>query len=95
MVVPVGERYQQTLYLMRKTDGKLKKEALRATLEGLLELLERHLLAAAFHLGARVVDNVVKHAHTGASSLVSDASASNAAAARPSSIAASAVRTPS
>jgi protein-L-isoaspartate(D-aspartate) O-methyltransferase len=32
MVVPVGERYQQTLYLMRKTDGKLKKEALRATL---------------------------------------------------------------
>src|SRR6478736_245893 len=32
MVVPVGERYRQTLYLMRKTDGKLKKEALRATL---------------------------------------------------------------
>ena len=32
MVVPVGERYQQTLYLMRKTDGKLKSEALRATL---------------------------------------------------------------
>ena len=32
MVVPVGERYQQTLYLMRKNDGKLKKEALRATL---------------------------------------------------------------
>jgi protein-L-isoaspartate(D-aspartate) O-methyltransferase len=32
MVVPVGERYQQTLYLMRKTNGKLKKEALRATL---------------------------------------------------------------
>ena len=24
MVVPVGERYQQTLYLMRKTNGKLK-----------------------------------------------------------------------
>jgi protein-L-isoaspartate(D-aspartate) O-methyltransferase len=32
MVVPVGERYQQTLYLMRKKDGKLKSEALRATL---------------------------------------------------------------
>ena len=32
MVVPVGERYQQTLYLMRKTQGQLKSEALRATL---------------------------------------------------------------
>ncbi len=32
MVVPVGERYQQTLYLMRKRDGQLKREALRATL---------------------------------------------------------------
>jgi protein-L-isoaspartate(D-aspartate) O-methyltransferase len=32
MVIPVGERYQQTLYLMRKTNGKLKSEALRATL---------------------------------------------------------------
>jgi protein-L-isoaspartate(D-aspartate) O-methyltransferase len=32
MVIPVGERYQQTLYLLRKTDGELKKEALRATL---------------------------------------------------------------
>jgi protein-L-isoaspartate(D-aspartate) O-methyltransferase len=32
MVVPVGERYRQMLYLMRKTDGKLKSEALRATL---------------------------------------------------------------
>jgi protein-L-isoaspartate(D-aspartate) O-methyltransferase len=32
MVIPVGERYRQTLYLMRKTDGKLKSEALRATL---------------------------------------------------------------
>jgi protein-L-isoaspartate(D-aspartate) O-methyltransferase len=32
MVVPVGERYQQTLYLMRKTKGKLSSEALRATL---------------------------------------------------------------
>src|SRR4029079_15055608 len=32
MVIPVGERYQQTLYLMRKVDGELKSEALRATL---------------------------------------------------------------
>ncbi len=32
MVVPVGERYQQTLFLMRKTKGELKSEALRATL---------------------------------------------------------------
>ena len=32
MIVPVGERYQQTLYLMRKTDGELKREALKATL---------------------------------------------------------------
>ena len=32
MVVPVGERYQQTLYLMRKANGELKREALRATL---------------------------------------------------------------
>jgi protein-L-isoaspartate(D-aspartate) O-methyltransferase len=32
MVVPVGERYQQTLYLMRKTKGELKAETLRATL---------------------------------------------------------------
>jgi protein-L-isoaspartate(D-aspartate) O-methyltransferase len=32
MVIPIGERYQQTLYLMRKTDGKLESEALRATL---------------------------------------------------------------
>jgi len=32
MVVPVGERYRQTLYLMRKTNGELKSEALRATL---------------------------------------------------------------
>lgn len=32
MVVPVGERYRQTLYLMRKKDGKLVSEALRATL---------------------------------------------------------------
>ncbi len=32
MVIPVGERYQQTLYLMRKADGELKSEALRPTL---------------------------------------------------------------
>src|SRR3954470_6446621 len=32
MVIPVGERYQQTLYLMRKVNGELKSEALRATL---------------------------------------------------------------
>jgi protein-L-isoaspartate(D-aspartate) O-methyltransferase len=32
MVVPVGERYQQTLYLLRKQQGKLAAEALRPTL---------------------------------------------------------------
>jgi protein-L-isoaspartate(D-aspartate) O-methyltransferase len=32
MVIPVGERYQQTLYLFRKADGKLESEALRPTL---------------------------------------------------------------
>lgn len=32
MIVPVGERFQQTLYLMRKQDGKLQREALRPTL---------------------------------------------------------------
>ena len=32
MVIPVGERYQQTLYLFRKENGKLKSEALRPTL---------------------------------------------------------------
>lgn len=32
MVVPVGERYQQTLYLFRKENGKLKSEALLPTL---------------------------------------------------------------
>jgi protein-L-isoaspartate(D-aspartate) O-methyltransferase len=32
IVIPVGERYQQTLYLMRKVGGELKSEALRATL---------------------------------------------------------------
>lgn len=32
MVIPVGERYQQTLYLFRKQNGELKSEALRPTL---------------------------------------------------------------
>ncbi len=32
IIIPVGERYQQMLYLMRKQDGKLEKEALRPTL---------------------------------------------------------------
>lgn len=32
MVVPVGERYQQTLYLLKKVDGKLETEALKPTL---------------------------------------------------------------
>src|SRR3990172_6053762 len=32
MVIPVGERYQQTLFLMRETGGKLQSEALRPTL---------------------------------------------------------------
>lgn len=32
MVVPVGERFQQTLTLMRKKNGKLEREALRPTL---------------------------------------------------------------
>jgi protein-L-isoaspartate(D-aspartate) O-methyltransferase len=32
MVVPVGERYQQTLYLLKKVEGKLEVEALRPTL---------------------------------------------------------------
>ena len=32
MVIPVGERYQQMLYLMRKKGGKLEKEALMPTL---------------------------------------------------------------
>ncbi len=31
MVIPVGERYSQNLYLFRKTDGELVKEALRGT----------------------------------------------------------------
>jgi protein-L-isoaspartate(D-aspartate) O-methyltransferase len=32
MVIPAGQRYQQTLYLMRKKDGMLEKESLRPTL---------------------------------------------------------------
>jgi protein-L-isoaspartate(D-aspartate) O-methyltransferase len=32
MVIPVGERYQQTMYLMRKKGGKLDSAALRPTL---------------------------------------------------------------
>lgn len=32
MVIPVGERYQQTMYLLKKVDGKLVTEALRPTL---------------------------------------------------------------
>ncbi len=32
IVVPVGQRHQQTLYLMRKKNGKLEQEALRPTL---------------------------------------------------------------
>jgi len=31
MVIPLGERYQQTLYLMRKVDGKMVAEALEPT----------------------------------------------------------------
>jgi protein-L-isoaspartate(D-aspartate) O-methyltransferase len=32
IVIPVGERYQQTLYLFTKRDGRLEQEALRPTL---------------------------------------------------------------
>jgi protein-L-isoaspartate(D-aspartate) O-methyltransferase len=32
MVIPVGERYQQTLYLLKKKDGKLVSESLQPTL---------------------------------------------------------------
>lgn len=32
MIIPVGERYQQILYLLRKENGKLVKEALQPTL---------------------------------------------------------------
>jgi protein-L-isoaspartate(D-aspartate) O-methyltransferase len=32
MVIPVGERYQQTLMLMKKVDGKIQEQALQPTL---------------------------------------------------------------
>jgi protein-L-isoaspartate(D-aspartate) O-methyltransferase len=32
IVIPVGERYQQTLYLLKKVDGKMESESLQATL---------------------------------------------------------------
>lgn len=32
MIIPVGERYQQNLFLMRKKDGKLERQSLRPTL---------------------------------------------------------------
>jgi protein-L-isoaspartate(D-aspartate) O-methyltransferase len=32
MVIPVGERYQQTLYLMKKTEGKMVQQKLQTTL---------------------------------------------------------------
>lgn len=32
MVIPVGERYQQVLYLMKKVDGKMETESLQPTL---------------------------------------------------------------
>lgn len=32
MIIPVGQRYQQTLYRLVKTEGKLKREALQPTL---------------------------------------------------------------
>ena len=32
MVIPMGERYQQSLYLLKKTSGKLETEALKPTL---------------------------------------------------------------
>ena len=32
MIVPIGERHQQTLYLMEKKDGKMVRKALRPTL---------------------------------------------------------------
>jgi protein-L-isoaspartate(D-aspartate) O-methyltransferase len=32
MVIPVGERYQQMMYLLKKVDGKLVQESLRPTL---------------------------------------------------------------
>ena len=56
---------------------------------------ERHRLAAPPDLVARVLDDPLEHAHAGASSRVISTSRSRLAAARPSSIAASAARTPS
>jgi protein-L-isoaspartate(D-aspartate) O-methyltransferase len=32
MVIPVGERYQQTLYLLKKTGGKLERQSLQAVI---------------------------------------------------------------
>lgn len=32
MVIPVGERYQQTMYLLKKVNGKLENESLKSTL---------------------------------------------------------------
>jgi protein-L-isoaspartate(D-aspartate) O-methyltransferase len=32
MIIPVGERYQQMLYRMRKVDGKMERESLQPTL---------------------------------------------------------------
>ncbi len=32
MVIPLGERYRQTLYLLRKSQGRMEQEALRPTL---------------------------------------------------------------
>jgi protein-L-isoaspartate(D-aspartate) O-methyltransferase len=32
MVIPVGERYQQTMYLLKKINGKMEHESLRSTL---------------------------------------------------------------
>jgi len=32
MVIPVGQRYRQTLYMLKKVDGKMRSEKLRSTL---------------------------------------------------------------
>src|SRR5206468_2636160 len=32
MIIPIGDRFNQTVYLMEKKDGKLTKKALRPTL---------------------------------------------------------------
>lgn len=32
MIIPVGERYQQVFYLLKKTNGKMEREALKPTL---------------------------------------------------------------